>query len=273
MPTPTPPCSERVRTTRRFEHVEPLSLDTVEREAFPRLTEDELTIVLEVKRAATNGHVKIWQADRPRSDVPFGDPTPLSTLGPADADEYYPTISADGLELVFSSVRSDGLGGGDLYLATRPSRDAAFGAATRLPVSTAADESTPFLRGDELWFDRDGRIMLSRRLAGGTFTTAAAVSELASSNGSDSSPALSADGLAIWFASSRDVDGGAYHPWTATRENASAQFTNIRRVTELDLGATVYLPGWMSTDGCRFYVTMYGGPRDLDVAVATRTPK
>ena len=67
-------------------------------------------------------------------------------------------MRADGLEVVFSSNRAGGAGAQDLWLATRGSLDAPWGAPTNLGavVNTAAAESRPSLsrNGAQLLFGR-----------------------------------------------------------------------------------------------------------------------
>ena len=65
-------------------------------------------------------------------DVTFGEATNLGPIINSASGEGSPTISADGLELYFGSDRPDGFGGSDLWVSTRPSTDAEWGAPDKL---------------------------------------------------------------------------------------------------------------------------------------------
>ena len=70
--------------------------------------------------------------------------------------ETHPWINQNGLVLVFSSTRSGGLGGIDLWVSTRAATADPWGAPCNLgsSVNTASDDRAPALtnRGDSLYF-------------------------------------------------------------------------------------------------------------------------
>lgn len=71
------------------------------------------------------------------------------------ASDNRPNISRDGLTIYFDSTRPGGLGGVDLYVATRSGTDEDFGAATALTaLNSAAFDARPSLSwdGSELFF-------------------------------------------------------------------------------------------------------------------------
>jgi ketosteroid isomerase-like protein len=86
----------------------------------------------------------------------FGTPTNLGPLINSEASEGSPRISADGLELYFNSSRPGGSGGADIWVASRPSVDAEWGAAVNLgpSVNSDANEIAPAISADglELYF-------------------------------------------------------------------------------------------------------------------------
>jgi peptidoglycan-associated lipoprotein len=70
-----------------------------------------------------------------------------------------PTISQNGKMLIFSSNRRGGIGGKDLWMATRKTKGGAFERPVNLgrSINTKGDELFPFLRGDTaLYFASDG---------------------------------------------------------------------------------------------------------------------
>lgn len=84
----------------------------------------------------------------------FGDWSPPVNLGPVvnspSADEG-PAVSKDGLSLYFTSTRSGGSGGQDVWVAKREDENASWGVPVNLgpTVNTAADESAPAFSRDE----------------------------------------------------------------------------------------------------------------------------
>ena len=70
-----------------------------------------------------------------------------------------PTLSRDGKMLIFSSNRRGGVGGKDLWMATRKTNRGSFDRPVNLGrmINTKGDEMFPFLRGDTaLYFSSDG---------------------------------------------------------------------------------------------------------------------
>jgi len=122
-----------------------LDLDGPAEEAFPTITEDGLVLFFMTDR-------DIYETTRESLDSPWSPPTPISVnTARADTD---PQISADGLTLYFSSTRLGGQGSTDLYVATRPSRDANFGEPEPLlELNTALNEGDP-------WVSTDGSLLV-----------------------------------------------------------------------------------------------------------------
>ena len=115
---------------------------------------------------------------------PFGDwsdPANLASLPGSGAGISTPAVdgcaslSPDGLSIAFTSNRT---GNFDIYIATRSSKSAAFGAAVRLPapINTSADEACPTLaQGNRLFFSSDAQddaydLYVSHRVGGGWST-------------------------------------------------------------------------------------------------------
>lgn len=107
--------------------------------------------------APTGGTQQIWIAERATFEAPFGSPKALPGLdGTDDAD---PTLTADERVIVFSSDRSGGLGGRDLWYALREETEGySIAGPLPAPINTAADEVDPAISPDgrELVFIRQG---------------------------------------------------------------------------------------------------------------------
>ncbi len=128
--------------------------------------------------------------------APFGVPQPMMTLNTA-FDDSDPALRADGLEIVFHSLRP-GVGGYDLYRALRATTADPFGPPAQIAeLNTTGDDGWPNLASDGLTlFFSDGRDILfaTRPSLGATFGAAQPLSQL-SSNAVDTTPGLSGDGL------------------------------------------------------------------------------
>jgi len=144
-----------------------------------------------------------------------------------------PTISADELTLYWSSGRTPSQGG-DVWVATRASRTAPFGApALKADVNTASNETRLSITSNGLiaaiGSDRAGTVGgVDIWIATRTMTTlpwgAATQTGLANVNNGDDQhdPFLSGDGLRLYFAPTT----GAQHLEVATRASTAAAFGN-----------------------------------------------
>lgn len=90
----------------------------------------------------------------------FGAATPITELNDAGANDIQPNVRKDGREIVFSSNRAGGLGGQDIWSATRASVDDPWSNLVNLGpnVNTGLGESRPSLSWDaqQLLFGRAG---------------------------------------------------------------------------------------------------------------------
>lgn len=240
----------------------------------PRLTADELELYFSASLGTADAD--IYRAQRSTSGQPFGAPVALSIT----ANESNPSVSSDGLTLLFESSRVSGEGT-HLYVSTRTSRIGEFGAASKVAnvnSTTVTDaDAQAFLTADgqELWFASNragglGDADIYRAVRNGSgFASVAAITAL-SSSGADWLPTLSADKLTIYLASSRAGGKGGFDIWTAHRSTASDGFPAPTPVPELNSGANEY-PGWLSPDNCRLYFTSdIAGSQAI--YVATRHP-
>jgi WD40-like Beta Propeller Repeat len=95
-----------------------------------------------------------------QGDMSFGAASPIVELNDAAANDIQPNVRKDGREIVFSSNRAGGLGGPDIWSATRASVDDPWSAPVNLGpnVNTGFGESRPSLSWDaeQLLFGRAG---------------------------------------------------------------------------------------------------------------------
>ena len=86
---------------------------------------------------------------------PWSPPDPVPGIGSLGNDTD-PWQSEDRLTLYFASTRAGGLGGHDLFVATRGAPNSTF-SVTRAsaPINSASNERSPFLIGNTLYFTSD----------------------------------------------------------------------------------------------------------------------
>jgi Tol biopolymer transport system component len=237
--------------------------DAAQARAAPRLSPDELTLYFTSTGATTSSDLAM--AVRAAKAAPFGAPTVLaqSTAG-AEND---PMVGADGLSLWFHSLRN---GSADIFLATRASPAAAFGAAVSVPTvnQPTTIEANAYFRAaaSELWFvsERAGSqlldIYVSKR-TGAAFAAPARVAEL-SSPADEFLPQPSEDGLTVLFASDRAGGSGKQDLWIARRATTAASFDAPTPLAELN-SPNDEQAGWLSADGCRVW---FSSGRETDDA-------
>ena len=142
---------------------------------FPSLSSDGLELYFSESQGGIlnpNGYggPDIWVMTRKSKDEPWGEQeNPGPNINTA-SDEFTPCISANGLELYFSSDVSGGLGMEDIYVVTRQSKDDSWGESVNLGpnVNINRAEITPFISPDGLllFFSRGysaGHIYVCRR--------------------------------------------------------------------------------------------------------------
>ncbi|MBN9166366.1 MAG: PD40 domain-containing protein [Myxococcales bacterium] len=234
----------------------------------PHLTADELVVFFTGQDPAASS--QIMRASRVSRDQPFGPVEPVSGVNSTSNDND-PTVSSDGLTLVFHSGRS---GNNDVWWAKRAGLGADFGAPTLAPgIATSAYEGQGFFHvaSDELWFvsNRDGNYDIFRaKLAGGTFGAVENVTELNTPN-DELLPFLSKDGLTIYFSSTREGGRGGQDLFLATRANPNGTFGAPTPIDELNTSVTEQA-GSLSPDDCRIYFSRFGGPGGQQLFVAER---
>jgi hypothetical protein len=117
----------------------------------PCLTVDGLRIYFASDRG---GSYDIWTATRPNWTSPFGTPTPVTELNTMGRD-YMGRISPEGLTIFFTSDRPGGLGGLDIWMASRLDVASPFGnVANVTALNSSANDSRPGFAffHDEIFF-------------------------------------------------------------------------------------------------------------------------
>ncbi len=162
------------------------------------------------------GGYDLYVRKRDTKDEPWG---PGENLGPvvnSASEDSWPSISRDGLELYFQSLRTTGQGGGDLWVTRRATRDAPWTEPENLgpAVNSASHDSRPHLSPDGLmlFFDAKDRpdgygnrdLYMTRRASrSDPWQEAVNLGPLVNSSAYEECAYISADGSTLYFDSTR----------------------------------------------------------------------
>jgi len=184
------------------------------------------------------------------------------------------TLTIDGT-LWFSTARSGGTGGWDLWTAQRGSTGTFTVVGPVNELNTTGDEDWPVLSPDGLraYFVRSDDIWLAKRTSlASPFTTLVPIAELNSAD-KELGLAVSADEREIFFASFRPGGLGNADLYTARRATRTEPFGTPEPITIANTPFDDSFPS-LSSDGTTLYInrdTTLGGGRDANVSIMTRT--
>jgi hypothetical protein len=132
-----------------LENLGPL-LNTSQYDDSASISADGLTLYFRSMR--DNLSTDLYMTTRPTRDTPWGPPVNLGPMVNSSSIEQRPCISADGLELYFSSDRSGGYGGFDIYVTRRKTLNDPWGQAENIgpAVNSVYVEFAPCLSPDGL---------------------------------------------------------------------------------------------------------------------------
>lgn len=256
-----------------FTSIKPIAeLDTTADDQHPRLLPDEKTIVFQRQQP---GFVP-FVATRPDRFSAFSAPTPIAELA-TSGDAADPTLDPSGLRIVFASSRSGGVGGYDLWVATRTSVGSAFTAPTVLNGlnGPAIDHYPNFAGASALYFSSQratglGSEDIYRSDVNGSLISAPVVVQGLSGTDYDASPAVTPDELLAYVETSVTDDAGSGTTiFVSSRASTAAPWPKPTLVPELRNGESN--PTWISPDGCRLYFSS-NRSGNWDLWVAERAP-
>jgi hypothetical protein len=201
------------------------------------------------------------------ADFTFGIPTNLGPIVNSSFSEWPPSISADGLSLYFCSDRPGGYGGRDLWVTTRATKDSEWGTPKNLgpTVNSSSKEALPSISYDglSLFFEstRPGGYgnhdlwVTTRATTDDDWGTPVNLGPTVNTSYQDATPGISADGLSLFFESTRSGGYGNFDLWVTTRTSDSESWG-----TPVNLGPTVNSSAWdglpcISADGLALFFT------------------
>ena len=218
------------------------------------------------------------------ADFTFGTPTNLGPTVNTSVHDLCPRISTDGLSLFFPSERPGGVGGRDIYVTTRATKEDPWGAPVNLgpTVNSPADDYSLSISADglALYFvsTRTGGSggydawVTTRPTKDDSWNTPANLGPTVNSSADEYSVGISADGRTLYFTSNRGGGSGGYDVWVTARPTTSDPWG-----TPVNLGPTVNSSGneWtlgISGDGRTLFVAADrpGGFGSLDIWATRR---
>lgn len=223
-------------------------------------------------------------------DFTLGTPVNLGGIINATSRDGSPTISADGLELYFSSDRIDGVGPKgtwDIWVATRSAPDGPWEKVTNVgpAVNSFSSDSGPYLTRDGLTLlfssMRSGGhgardIYYSTRSAvGKPWSEARNIGAPVNSSDQDGCPCLTSDGLTLYFGSARPGGYGQWDIYQVTRSSLDAPWGSLENLGEdINTKKTDDCPV-VSADGKRLFFGSFlrmGGYGDHDIWFTMKDP-
>jgi Tol biopolymer transport system component len=116
----------------------------------PEISGDGTLLIFASSRPGGDGLYDLYRSTRPTRTAAWSDPTRIAELASPE-NEFTGTVSVDRLSLVFSSSRAGGLGGGDIYIATRSTVEAPWSTPSPLmSLNSSDDDSAPWMSTDGL---------------------------------------------------------------------------------------------------------------------------
>lgn len=219
----------------------------------PSLTDDLTEIYFDSKRDGGLGKEDVWQATRSAATGPWSNVSPATELN-TDQRETGIALAGDGLEIWFSSNRTDSSGRLDVFHATRPTRAATWSTVERVPeLSTPGDDlvsavtdsnRTMLLARRNSDSDDYDLFVATRQTAADPWGDAIPIAEL-DTDSEESDAFLASTGHDVLFTRSKDL-------WFAERESVTGSFASPVRVDALNSSKDDRDP-W-ATDDLRYLV-------------------
>jgi len=196
------------------------------------ISTDGLELYFGSDRPGGYGDYDIWVAKRASTDSEWDQAVNLGSQINTSSSAGAPCLSTDGLELYYGSNRPDGYGNFDIWVTKRVNKEEEWSPPTNLgpPINTATSEIFPSLspNGLELYFSdwlgyRPGGqgaqdLWVSTRVnVSDPWGVPVNLDPPVNSSSGEGLPALSGDGLSLFFTSGRPGGYGGDEIWITTR--------------------------------------------------------
>ncbi len=261
----------------------------------PALSADGRTLYFASLRPGGQGERDLWQA-------PLLPPEPAEewttlpngwrvgkavNLGPvvnSVTEDACPSVSGDGLTLLFHSGRGGGPSGVGIWACTRRSTADPWGAPRNVggPVNTSSGATDPCLSLDGLTLlfasrrpggqGENDLWMSTRRSLAEPWGTPENLGPTVNSADSDFQPALAADGFTLFFTSDRpgNVGGSDNDVWMCTRPRVGAPWGTPTNLGTPVNGRKEERRAWPTADGLALFLMSNRGNALRDLWMSTR---
>jgi len=193
-------------------------------EGAPCLSHDGLSFYFVSDRPGSSGWLDIWMTTRKTKDNPWSSPVNLGPTVNSSADENQPNIPTDGLSLYFSDhsnavVRPGGLGGTDIWVTTRKTKDDPWGPPVNLgptvnssnndgSTSISTDRLSLYFHSNRPGFGRSDIWVTTRKAKDEPWGLPVNLGPTVNSQHHEFSPYISSDGSTLYFISGRPDSQG-----------------------------------------------------------------
>ncbi len=199
-------------------------------DAKPSLSTDGLTLYFSSNRPGGYGAFDLWMSTRATLTDDWGEPVNLGDTVNSEADEIFPCVSQDGLELYFNEwevFRPEGYGEGDIWVAERASTDDPWGEPVNLgeAVNSTDYDSCPYLSPDGLLLffhgwrpggpGQEDMWVSTRSSTSDAWDSPIPLPAPINGRQIEGCPGVSADGSTFYFASLRGGGSGMGDTWQA----------------------------------------------------------
>ncbi|MFV2070541.1 MAG: hypothetical protein ACC645_26535, partial [Pirellulales bacterium] len=214
-------------------------VNTANAERSPSLSADGLSLLFQSDRPGGVGGHDLYVATRLSTSEAFGNAVNLGMDVNTAGNEVAPTLSVDGLTLLFALNRPEGIGANDLYMATRSTVTDSFGNVVNLgpAVNTESAETNPSLSADglSLYFNsnRPGGFgghdiyVATRPNTSESFGDVVNVGPVINTADREAAPSIATDGRLLFFDSDRPNGAGRTDLYVGVRSEASAPFASV----------------------------------------------
>jgi len=207
----------------------------------PSISYDGLTLYFSSWRPPGLGSLDLWRATRETIDDQWAAPTHLGPTINSSALDWSPSISADGLLLIFCSDRSREIGKTDLWMTRRSTTEGPWSEPVNLgpPVNSPHIEATPSISADGLllFFQSNrpggygGQVdiwVVRRKTTDDSWSEPVNLGPVINTFGYDGTPSISADGSTLYFASNRPGGHGDEDLWQVSITPMPGDFRDDR---------------------------------------------
>jgi hypothetical protein len=225
----------------------------------PTLTDDLCELFFTSERPGGLGGADVWRTRRETPEDDFETPTPVESVNTEGFDAS-PAISGDGLTLWVGRELADvGLGGLDIWQATRSSASTDFGEPSLVSELNSALDDIPRPLGDHgrsmpFGSRRESSIyatfLATRPAPDQPFASPRRLTEIEQSGYNASDAFLTQDGLSLYFARAIEERGDLF---VATRPDTSSPFGSPLGLSSINQEDSDERDPWLSPDGTRLY--------------------